>query len=257
MSFNLSSTKYKAPLTREQEKVATRDELVEHNMKFAMMMVRKYAGSYGVAEFEDLLQEGLLGLTMAAEQFDPSLGHKFITIARYNVMGRIQRYIKNHRSTVRLPVNQYEKIRTLNEEKNAWIEQHGYTPSNDELAKHSKLGERCAKTTLSNMFTVTSMETPVSSEDSSTTFGDLLQLEHSAEDTQDKIYYKEIFSKIDNVLSGLESKVGGKRKVAVFRAHVDGLPVATISKKYKVNREEISKYVQEIRGLLKTQVLDK
>lgn len=65
-------------------------QLVAANLKFVWHIAHKY-DSMGF-EFEDLVQEGNIGLLVAAEKFNPSRGYKFITYAVWWV----QAYIKNY-----------------------------------------------------------------------------------------------------------------------------------------------------------------
>ena len=54
-----------------------RKKLVEHNLRLVVSVSKKYRG-YGLP-FEDLIQEGNLGLLRAVDKFDPELGHRFST----------------------------------------------------------------------------------------------------------------------------------------------------------------------------------
>lgn len=84
------------PLTLEE-----RNKLVEENMGLATHFASKFRASR--MEFEDLVQEAYLGLMDAAERFDPSLGNKFSTYARWHVMKTIMDAIHTRNEIVRVP----------------------------------------------------------------------------------------------------------------------------------------------------------
>lgn len=54
--------------------------------------------------YDDLYQEGLLGLHAAAQKYDPSRGLKFSTIARWWVIAYINRALADHARLIRVPV---------------------------------------------------------------------------------------------------------------------------------------------------------
>ena len=65
-----------AQKTRKGE-IEARNRLVSANMRFVVSLAKQYL--YKGLEFEDLLQEGFLGLIKAAERFDETRGFKFIS----------------------------------------------------------------------------------------------------------------------------------------------------------------------------------
>ena len=78
---------------------AARDHLVTSNQAF----VAKIAGAYrnlGLP-FEDLMNEGNVGLLEAARRFDPSRGNKFITYAVWWIRRAILRAVSRHMTVVR------------------------------------------------------------------------------------------------------------------------------------------------------------
>jgi RNA polymerase sigma factor (sigma-70 family) len=75
-------------LTREQEADATRDQLIESNLRL---------------ELEDLIAFGNLGLFEAAERFDRTRKIKFITFAVWYVRAEITKSLNDMGRTVRIP----------------------------------------------------------------------------------------------------------------------------------------------------------
>jgi hypothetical protein len=58
-----------------------KQQMVQSNMRLVVSIARKYS-NVGVS-LQDLVQEGSLGLSRAAEKFDPSKGFKFSTYASW------------------------------------------------------------------------------------------------------------------------------------------------------------------------------
>lgn len=84
--------------------------LVEHNVLLVMMLARQYPAG-GPLGFNDLVQEGSLGLIHAAELWDWRRGLKFSTYAFHWIRHAIQTSMSKHRNIVAVPKGGYEPLR--------------------------------------------------------------------------------------------------------------------------------------------------
>lgn len=88
--------------------------LLIKNQRFIYKIVLKAQKPYQhKLDIEDLLQEGKLGLIIAAERFDVDKGFTFLTYAEDWIRQRVIRCIINEGYTIRLPVHVFEKINKI------------------------------------------------------------------------------------------------------------------------------------------------
>ena len=72
------------------------------------MLARGYTGK-GLG-LQDLIEEGNLGLLRAVEGFDPGVGTRFSTYARYWIKQSIKRALINSAKTIRIPAYMVELL---------------------------------------------------------------------------------------------------------------------------------------------------
>lgn len=77
--------------------------LVEANLCLGMNLAKRYAKVNPMLQFDDLMQEAVLGLYSAARMFNPELGFRFTTYASHWIIQKLTRYRNDRVSTVRVP----------------------------------------------------------------------------------------------------------------------------------------------------------
>jgi len=111
-------------LTIEEEVICTKkaklgdkkaiDELVSKNLRFVISVAKQYANQGN--QLEDLVNEGNIGLIIAAEKFNPEMGVKFISYAVWWIQKVIMDHLAKNGKIIRLPANKINNISILNKE---------------------------------------------------------------------------------------------------------------------------------------------
>lgn len=85
-----------------------RQRMIEGNMRLAVNVSLKYLGRTRSMELADLVQEALIGLSIAAERFDHTKGYKFSTYAYWWVRQAITRAIVSRDVMIRIPQHAHD-----------------------------------------------------------------------------------------------------------------------------------------------------
>jgi RNA polymerase sigma factor (sigma-70 family) len=102
------------------------EELIMEHMYLAKVTARKYSNK-GV-DYEDLVQEGMVGLVRATKSFDPDRGVKFSTYAMYWVRQAILSCLTSKSRTIRLPNHIVANKLKVNKFKQIFMENFGFEP---------------------------------------------------------------------------------------------------------------------------------
>lgn len=86
-----------------------RDRAMEGGLKLLPFWARRY--SRRGLSFEDLMQEGVLGLMRAAEKFDPAQQTRFAAYATYWIRQSMLRAVDDQSRVIRIPVHLAESVR--------------------------------------------------------------------------------------------------------------------------------------------------
>ena len=169
-------------LSREEEQVLVekmlkgdmdaRNHLVEANLRLVVSMANHY-NVLGLT-FQDLIQEGNIGLMKATEKYDPSKGYRFSTYAVCWIKQAMTRAIANQGRAIRLPAHVSENLYKLKKVMRELTVALSAEPSVAQIAKAMKLPEDQVKTLMEHMDDVSSLDVTVG-EDEDTTVGALIE----------------------------------------------------------------------------------
>ena len=97
--------------------IEERNELVVQNMNLVHYIAhRLHISPYAYFSYEDLVQEGMIGLILSVERFNPKLGFKFSTYASMTIKGTILRFLRENQHQMkysRLDIDALVKINKL------------------------------------------------------------------------------------------------------------------------------------------------
>jgi RNA polymerase sigma factor (sigma-70 family) len=87
------------------------DRLVRGHLPLIRLLARRYQGS-GLP-FDDLVQEGALGLLEAIDRYDPARGSDFASFARFRIRRAMRNALTEQGRLIRLPKHVVERRRAL------------------------------------------------------------------------------------------------------------------------------------------------
>ena len=162
------------------EKIAKGDEkakkeLVEKNLRLVVSVAKHYQNC-GLS-FEDLIQEGSIGLMKAADKFDLSKGFRFSTFAPWWIRQAISRAIADQGRVIRVPAHITENINKVKKAERELLTGLGRTPTDKEIANLISLSEDDVASARSFYHDATSLDTPVG-DDEADTIGDFIEDTH-------------------------------------------------------------------------------
>ena len=155
----------KAALEGHAEAKAAKKEFVEANQRLVISIARKY--NHRGLQFQDLIQEGNIGLLKAVDKFRYRRGYKFGTYATWWIRQAITRAIQDHSRTIRLPVHISEMLNKVTRASRDLVMEIGRDPSPEEIARKMDLPlEKVRKVLeIARRRNTVSLETPMGDED--------------------------------------------------------------------------------------------
>ena len=111
---------------------AARDHLVMANSRLVVSVAKKYTNR-GLP-FQDLIQEGNVGLMRATTKFDYRRGFKFSTYATWWIRQAVTRAVADQARTIRVPVHIHDQIIRFLRASHQLTQRLGRDPTVEELA---------------------------------------------------------------------------------------------------------------------------
>lgn len=240
------------------------DSLMKANRQLVYSVARKYASSVTTSyDLDDMVAEGMLGLTKAVEKFDISLGNEFSTYATWWIRQAITRGIADQSTTVRLPVHMREKLNKERKAENRLFSDLGRPATKAEIAAYLDITTEKVSEYQQIQYqfgkNLISLDLPVGMSESDTMLGELIP-EMDVEDAFDVASDVMLQQKLSESLSILKEK---ERKVLILRFGLENSNVHTleeVGQKMGVTRERIrqieAKAIRRLRFIAESNHLD-
>src|SRR5439155_15462927 len=117
-----------------------RTRLVEANMRLVINIAKSYHNA--LVPFEDLVQEGAIGLMTACERYDPTRGYRFSTYATHWIKQAISRAIDNKSRAIRVPAHVSETLRKIERTRSLMLRENGEEPTVEQIASRLEMTPR-------------------------------------------------------------------------------------------------------------------
>jgi RNA polymerase primary sigma factor len=239
------------------DKKAT-EELVKRNLRFVVSVAKQY--STPINPVEDLVNEGNIGLILAAQKFKPEMGFRFISYAVWWVRKKILEHLAKDGRMVRLPANKLGSLSKLDRKISEMEQRLGRSVDIQELIVEFD-GQFDAEAIellgVLNTYSMDSIDREIGGEDGTgTTLGDMLSDDTIFEAPDASLMNNDVKSDIMRMLDVLKPR--DKRiMIALYGLNGDSpMTLKEVGDEVGVTREMIRQIKVKVLATLKDKIVN-
>lgn len=233
------------------------DRLVTANLRFVITVAKQYQ-NHGV-NFEDLINEGNMGLIHAAELFDPEKGIRFLSYAVWWIRQSLSKAIYDQGRTIRIPISQIRNITALNKASKSFEQVNERPPTVSELSEITGMEESkiCALMEYNDNNPL-AIDSPFSDDEESGTLLDVTP-NKNIENTDAKLMEESKSQEIDEILSLLGDR-DHDILILYFGIGVNKMTTKDIARHFGISAERVrqvrDKAISRLRTVFKNDLND-
>ncbi len=133
MNLNQITNEEAIRVLRQNSDTNLRESIIQKNRGIVIDIAKKYRDKGIRVPFNDIENNGNIGLVKAVDRFQPERGTKFSTFAVRTITGEIQRYIRDHEKPFSFPTEVYDNINRIRTFRKKYLSQHHQEPTVDDI----------------------------------------------------------------------------------------------------------------------------
>lgn len=225
-----------------------KDRMIESNLRLVIRIAQNYR--HRGVPFNDLIQEGNLGLMRALIKFDARLGNRFSTYASWWIRHNIARSIAEQSRVIRIPMHMFATLNAINHAEELFVLEHDREPEPEELSALLNISiprlnaiKKMARQTIS-------LQSPVSGKGEGASLEDFIAETRNADPTAK--YARQIaYAQLEKMLEKLSER---DRRIITMRFGLSDQPRLTameVGRRMNLSRERIRQIELNVMNFLR------
>ncbi len=208
--------------------------IVCYNIRLISKIALKYNNKR--LDFEDMIQEGMLGVLKAVRMFDHKTGYKFSTYETNWIRQYISRAVDEYENYLTMSVKHSPEVRKLESYIQNYLQQHEKHPSLEEMSIHTGLSKDDIMKLLTYQYKIVSLDAKVNDE------GENYLMEMISDESIDVLKYYEQIDLKENIRKALNLLTPREKTILKLRFGIDTereYSLEEVGKLYNITRERV------------------